>query len=132
MDRKSFLNRNAALITFMVSAFWHGFYPTYYIMFYMAFLVEQVFDMLDKKTGYIKWLDRRFTSGGVVDYLGVFCFNMLHLNVLNYAAGIFCLVTWESSIVFMRNTYFFWLIGLHVVFGLVKYGLKATKDKKPE
>jgi len=28
-------------ITFMVSAFWHGFYPTYYLFFFNAFLLTE-------------------------------------------------------------------------------------------
>jgi len=31
----------AANISFMVSAFWHGFYPIYYIVFILFFMIQQ-------------------------------------------------------------------------------------------
>jgi len=33
---------NASNLTFMVSAFWHGFYPGYYLAFFWMFLAQQI------------------------------------------------------------------------------------------
>jgi len=30
------------MATFIVSAFWHGFYPSYYIMFFFAAILSEV------------------------------------------------------------------------------------------
>jgi len=32
----------ASNVTFMISAFWHGFYPAYYLVFFQLFLMQQV------------------------------------------------------------------------------------------
>ena len=31
-----------SLVTFFVSAIWHGYYPTYYVSFFIGFLILQV------------------------------------------------------------------------------------------
>jgi hypothetical protein len=41
-------NKNAALIVFMISAFWHGFYPIYYLFFFQFYILEQASGMLEK------------------------------------------------------------------------------------
>jgi len=38
-DRASF---GESMATFVVSAFWHGFYPSYYIMFMIAAILQEV------------------------------------------------------------------------------------------
>eukprot|EP00340_Litonotus_pictus_P007695 CAMPEP_0170519258 /NCGR_PEP_ID=MMETSP0209-20121228/4749_1 /TAXON_ID=665100 ORGANISM="Litonotus pictus, Strain P1" /NCGR_SAMPLE_ID=MMETSP0209 /ASSEMBLY_ACC=CAM_ASM_000301 /LENGTH=301 /DNA_ID=CAMNT_0010805107 /DNA_START=352 /DNA_END=1254 /DNA_ORIENTATION=+ len=45
------------LITFMVSAFWHGFYPNYYIFFFFCFIVEQISALIASKTKYFDYID---------------------------------------------------------------------------
>lgn len=30
------------MVTFLVSAFWHGFYPFYYVMFFFAAILSEV------------------------------------------------------------------------------------------
>ena len=38
----------ASLITFMISAFWHGFYYTYYIFFFLFFIYQNANEKIDK------------------------------------------------------------------------------------
>ena len=35
-------NSGAAILTNLVSAFWHGFYPSYYLMFFFFALVTEI------------------------------------------------------------------------------------------
>ncbi len=50
-ENKSFKNNTslASLLTFMISAFWHGFYPNYYIFFFQCYMLEQISEILEKK-----------------------------------------------------------------------------------
>lgn len=51
MKRKPFNNNKglASLITFVISALWHGFYPLYYLFFVQYYLIEQISNILDEK-----------------------------------------------------------------------------------
>ena len=46
----------ASLITFVISAFWHGFYPSTYISFIHFYFVEQASDLLEKKFNFFEKL----------------------------------------------------------------------------
>lgn len=49
----------ASLITFLVSALWHGIYPSYYIFFVCCFFLEQTLDSL-KTVGFIDKLENGY------------------------------------------------------------------------
>lgn len=51
--------RAASLITFMISAFWHGFYPNYYLFFFQFYLLEQISDVLQDKLKFFDWVERK-------------------------------------------------------------------------
>ena len=53
-------NKNAALIVFMVSAFWHGFYPIYYLFFFQFYILEQISGMLEKLNFFEKFNNANF------------------------------------------------------------------------
>lgn len=56
----------ASMITFSVSAVWHGFYPSYYLFFAQYFFIEQItaylenrfdlFNVIDKSNFFIKFI----------------------------------------------------------------------------
>ena len=48
----------ASFITFLISAFWHGFYPAYYVCFSLFYLVEQSCEMLEKRYDLFEKLKR--------------------------------------------------------------------------
>jgi lysophospholipid acyltransferase len=50
INHKAFKNNKTAatLVTFMVSAFWHGFYPVYYLFFFQFFLLERISEILEE------------------------------------------------------------------------------------
>ena len=48
----------ASLITFIISAFWHGFYPSYYLSFAHFYFVEQTCEILDKKFNFFDKLSK--------------------------------------------------------------------------
>lgn len=94
------------LITFMVSAFWHGFYPNYYIFFFFCFLIEQTSSLLASKTKYFEFIDSKLddkTPIGKVIYYALGAFN---LNFLNFFGLFFILLFVESGVKFVFNVFY--------------------------
>ena len=48
----------AAMVTFILSAFWHGLYPSYYISFFFFYFVEQTCEGLEKKFNFFEKLSK--------------------------------------------------------------------------
>ncbi len=73
----------ASLITYMFSAFWHGFYPVYYICFSLIYLFEQG-NLFLEMLGFYKYVDQRvylwpfvsFHNNLVMDLIGAIFFNL--------------------------------------------------------
>jgi len=43
-------------VTFMVSAFWHGFYPMYYWVFGLLFMIQQISKAFYKLGPKFRWI----------------------------------------------------------------------------
>ncbi len=90
VEKKLFKNNKslASLITFMVSAFWHGFYPVYFFFFFQCYMIEQVskyleeehdlFNKISKSSLFIKTISR-IIVGVTVNYFGL-CFTLLSMS----------------------------------------------------
>jgi len=90
VEKRPFKNNKplASLITFMVSAFWHGFYPVYFVFFLQYYLIDQVskyleynydlFNKIEKSSIVPRNLFRLFICF-VIDYFGL-CFSLLSLT----------------------------------------------------
>lgn len=50
-------NTKAALLVFLLSAFWHGFYPSFYLVFATAFVLNENQKSCFKKKKELAWLD---------------------------------------------------------------------------
>jgi hypothetical protein len=61
IEKKPFNNNRglASLITCMVSACWQGFYPVYYIFFFLFFLMEQSCTFLEEDYDFFKKMEKR-------------------------------------------------------------------------
>ena len=80
-QRSPFKDKNLSqLLTFMVSAFWHGFYPGYYLTFFMFFCLIGLSGQLysDSKKGeatYVKLYRKTGIAGRIILWiLGNFFF----------------------------------------------------------
>jgi len=93
------------MVTFLVSAFWHGFYPFFYVMFFFAGILSEVAKDVFKAR-------ILFTAipAGLRPWLG----NFLSMLTLNYFGILFCALTFERGGNFMGATYGFIPIGLIV------------------
>ena len=56
----------ASMLTFLVSALWHGFYPCYYLFFMHYFLIEQVTVFLDEQFDLFNRIDKK---GGIIRFV---------------------------------------------------------------
>ena len=44
------------LVTFMVSAFWHGFYEMYYCFFFFAFFITEAGRVVYRRREFFTWM----------------------------------------------------------------------------
>ena len=108
--------------TFIVSAFWHGFYPFYYVMFFFAAIMNEVAKDLYKS--------RIIFSKFIPKELHWFVANQITMVSLNYLGCMFNALTFENGTKFGGATYY-WIFVLSVVIltasrtlGLVKIAQK--------
>ena len=118
------------MIVFLVSAFWHGFYPFYYVMFFFAALNLELCKDIYKSRILFSWMPPLMRH-----VVANFC----TLFTMNYFAISFCQLTFERGGNFARSTSYFsfamMVVGLMITrgFGLVKIAQRMEKkqmDKK--
>ena len=119
--------------TFLVSAFWHGFYPFYYVMFFFAAIMSEVAKDLYKARIIFKFVPKE---------LHWILSNTVTMLMLNYLGCMFNALTFENGTKFGAATYYFPFILSVVVLiasrtlGLVKYAQriegKPTVSSKPQ
>jgi lysophospholipid acyltransferase len=103
----------SSMATFIVSAFWHGFYPFYYVMFFFAAISNEVSKDLFKA--------RKFLFYPVIPaILRPVLANLATMIVLNYFGTIFTALTFENGMKFMANTYYFVPISLFVILAFTR------------
>lgn len=115
------------LITFMVSAFWHGFYPNYYIFFFTCYIVEQICSILQSNTYYFEFLDNLYKQS-LLHKAMYFFIGMIHLNFLNFCGLFFQMLTFDKLWMITKNTTGFYLIGLLLAFIVVNV-IPRSKEK---
>ena len=96
------------MATFIVSAFWHGFYPFYYVMFFFAAVMSEVAKDIFKARSLFA-----FIPAPVRPWVG----NFLSMLCLNYFGILQTALTFERGGAFMAATYSFIPIGLLVILG---------------
>jgi lysophospholipid acyltransferase len=96
----------ATSATFMVSAFWHGFYPFYYIMFFVTGLLVELSKDIYRARILFEW----------VPFPGVVC-NFLTLLCCNYLGVCFNNLTFEKAGRFASATNY--AIYIIVIVGLI-------------
>lgn len=108
------------VLTYFISAFWHGFYPGYYLFFFSVAIFTNVFRLYQKK------VTPRFTEGPLAPIYGavsIACFSVF----INYLSIVFQLLSWDRSITIWKS-YFFLGHVLMVVVGLISAVLPKPKS----
>ena len=104
--------------TFIVSAFWHGFYPFYYVMFFFAAVLNEISKDLYKA---------RYLFRVIPAPIRPFVGNQVTMLVLNYNGCMFNALTFENGTKFGNATYWFVFVIITTLlifsrsFGLVKF-----------
>ena len=110
------------MIAFLVSAFWHGFYPFYYIMFFLAAVLSEVAKDIFKARclfSFIPALPRHILA------------NFLSMLCLNYFGILINALTFERGGAFMAATWYLVPVGLFAVLGVSRsLGLVRMAQKK--
>lgn len=123
VQHKLFYNNKklASLLTFMMSAFWHGFYPTYYVFFFLFFLLQSANEHFDKMGLYTY-----IRSGSYIKRIPMWVFSQFMVNSLG--AIIFNL-EWGLFLQFMHNVHW---VPVVIVLGLYGYtkGVRKREVKK--
>ncbi|KAF9540746.1 lysophospholipid acyltransferase [Mortierella hygrophila] len=112
--------------TFGVSAFWHGFYPGYYLMFASSAAALTAGKMLRSH------LRPRFvsaTSGKTPAWYNIMGM-LLTQSTINYLSVSFLLLTFTDSIEVWKNLYFVVHIGITVVIVLVPVVFPVKRKSK--
>lgn len=115
--------KNASLMTFIVSAFWHGFYPTYYICFFIWNLLSEAEKLVFKCPVIYAWFP-------------TFIFRML----MDMYGTLFKRFMFPEFMAAARNLWHFIALsfGLYAVFSVIcpiinkKYGPRKPKGKEQQ
>ena len=112
------------IATFMTSAVWHGFYPGYFIVFFIfALMFEAAKDIWKLRQKFIYPVLPNKTVRAVVAHVLT--------NVTAFYGGIvFTALTLENGLKFMNATFFAVPIGLVTILVLVR-GLGLKPDRSP-
>ncbi|KAF2004373.1 membrane-bound O-acyltransferase domain-containing protein 5 [Amniculicola lignicola CBS 123094] len=107
----------ATLATFVTSAFWHGFYPGYYLTFVLAALLQAI-----AKNGRRLIRPLFLTPDGKTAlpsklYYDIFC-GLLTQTAFAFTVAPFVFLTMSSSLTVWARVYFYTLIGVAVSFAL--------------
>jgi len=115
------------MIVFLTSAFWHGFYPFYYIMFFLAAILSEVTKDIFKSWIFFQAIPKK------VRY---FCAHLLSMSCMNYLGIIFTSLTFENGGKFMGATNYIVPVAMFSVLGFTRgvnlVGMAAKKVKAME
>jgi len=125
LTRYVYMRTNGSLLAvYALSAFWHGFYPGYY-MFFLSVPLPTLCDRLAKKKIGPYFSKSKYSLYGLVSFLAT-------TITINYMIFAFVMLAWSWSWEAYRTNYFFGHIGC-IVFYIVLYLLpkpKVADEKK--
>ena len=119
-------NKNLAIfITYVFSSIWHGFYPSYYINFFLIFLYEQVSVFVDE-LGFYKFVDKHKILWPLVSLKTTFINNSVgaFFYCLEAGAAKQILINYYGMPANITITCYIFTIIYRIIF-------KKKKDKKP-
>ena len=112
------------MLVFLTSAFWHGFYPFYYIMFFLAAILSECTKDVYKSWVFFQAIPKR------VRYV---CAHIISMSCMNYLGILIGALTFENGGRFMAATYYlipavlFVFLGFSRTFNLVGRASKVVK-----
>jgi lysophospholipid acyltransferase len=113
----------ASLITFMISAIWHGFYPVYYLFFLFFYLIEQVATEVEQR-GLVTYIEK-------APFWQRLLYRIFLSSFLQFFGQCFAILRLSQNMNFFRAFYFvpnIILLSLFLYFCLLK---KRSRNKAP-
>jgi lysophospholipid acyltransferase len=108
-NKMAFIQKNRIMLTYFVSAAWHGWYPVYFLAFFDFFIIDRVCEILKKD----KFFERLEHSSYILQIV----VSMISLHACNYLGVTFALLTIEKVFIFYKSMYF--LPNLFVYFSYI-------------
>jgi len=123
--------RVAKILTFITSAFWHGFYPGYYLFFVSGAFLEPISQLLRDNLRW-RFLDAAgnpkptkifYNAAGWIITFWTIDYLTIAFRLLDYSDGI---KVW-SSVYFITH-----VVGLFLLVTLSIFGVKPKREKKAQ
>ena len=118
--KKKLSHSLSSLITFMISAIWHGFYPVYYLFFFAYYMIEQVATVVEQK-GLVTYIES-------ASFIKRLVYRIFLSSFLQFFGQSFVILTLTNNFNYFRAFYFIPNILLYSMF--VYFCLMKTKSKK--
>ena len=118
------------MATFVVSDFWHGFYPSYYVMFVFASVLSDI--------NYIVFKSQVLFQQYIPSALRWPIAHVTNMICMNYFGIVFAALTIERTWFFLKETYAFVFVGLLLFMGycektkMIKRAGKLQEKQKSE
>jgi len=124
------------VLTMMVSAFWHGFYPGYYLFFAgyaFYYLVEEVIDYKFKRRFIVTGRGRDIKPISPLRYKIYICFATLCTWIyINSITISFRLLDWKRTKIVWGGIYYWPMIVSIILYLVFKYIIPPIPKPKPE
>ena len=108
-------------MTFIGSAIWHGYYPTYYFTFMCLYLYQFGNEPLDR-VGFYKYAEKNIVLNIVMRFLVQLMFNMIGIPFFNLEFGLF--------IQYLINTHFLIVFMVIIWYSCIYWVKIPKKDSK--
>uniref|UniRef100_A0AAV1TL02 Lysophospholipid acyltransferase n=1 Tax=Peronospora matthiolae TaxID=2874970 RepID=A0AAV1TL02_9STRA len=119
---------NSLMATYFISAFWHGFYPGYYL-FFMSLPLATAVNRLAFKRLRPRFIEADGSFGAKKKVYDVLSY-LLTLFAMHYFVMPFQAMSWEHSLASLKNTYFVGHVAavvLYILFSIVPAPKPKTK-----
>lgn len=111
------------LAVFITSAFWHGFYPFYYVMFFFSAILSELAKDIYRSRILFRWIPYPLNS---------ILASFLSMLMMNFMGISFMLLTLEKGWRFSSSVYHFVYIVIVVLFVIFRFGGVTRKAAKLE
>ena len=111
------------LAVFITSAFWHGFYPFYYVMFFFSAILSELAKDIYRSRILFRWIPYP---------LNCILASFLSMLMMNFMGISFMLLTMEKGWRFSSSVYHFVYIVIVVLFVIFRFGGVTRKAAKLE
>lgn len=125
IDKKPFKNNKAlaSLLTFLVSAIWHGFYPVYYVFFFEYYMIEQIATYFEEEYDLFNKIEKW-------SFIPKLAYRIFIMSVVNYFGLAFSILTLRANWNYYKAFHFVPLLSLFVSWVYTKIAKKSKRKNR--